>query len=1214
MRHVPTSLYIDTEVFNRNGLRLDTSEFRLLKETFVKGGLRLLIPKMMERELFRHYGAKAKETAEKLARAHRAHPVEYLSLADLPTQEELEEMCRNELRRQWEEFKGHFVVEQLPLVGSLEDVVNWYFSIRAPFTKKKPKEFPDAFILSALEHYHQEHKASIAVVSADGDFSKARMRRPYIEYYENLEKYVEAFKPALTSDDLISEPIDPTQPIVTEDLTEIKAILGRGSNVTPIEVGRALKLLRSRGENYRYFFLNSNDPIWLDRLEQEGYFKDPPNVVVSADGHVQYPFWPELQYLKNVCKEAPEEVIQLVLQLPAVDNPRVYESILDMALELDGEQSARLKPRMLEYARLERQFLAFQYSELLAHWTAEDQTEAALELANMLVQFAPDPQAEEKQRQRREIHEDQATSVKDQMASMMAVLNPAPRFNDNYQEILNEGVRPLAEREPYRVALMLMDATATMIRLGKHEEDLESGTSVDLLESRCPRLNQPRHDYPDSRETLVHTLTDACEKVYEQASEAIEALDNALRNQRWDVFKRLRQHLYALHPSEQTRPWIRELILAHGDYAKRKHRYEFQRMIRLACEHFGVELLTEDERTRIFDRILSGPSRDDFREWMGEQFTETDFERRRRYFHRQQLRPFATVLFGKYAGYFQELKDDETAEEITDASYWPVSESEEGGIVISRSPRSLDELSKLPDEELLDYINEWQDTQLDRADGLTWITIDALSGAFQTVFKDSIIPNAGRLSFWIENRDNIHRPIYVRAMIDAMQENVKAKNFDKLDEWFPFCEWVLLHPDSEFEEGVRSGLFRDESPESPNWHSSRRAVCEFIGACLKPDVDVPLLFRGQLQRLLEMLCTQSDWRLDHDRRTLLDRDNPFAEAINTTRGRALENLVNFGLWVRRHDDRADVPEVKAILEKRFGSEAEFPLTIPEYAMLGRFYSWIFGLDGTWATARKSVFFPRNHMPAWREAFGNYLRWSRPYEPIYDGLFDNFEFALEHLDCLKQQMDSAQRSADDFLGQHLFTYYLWNVYPLKGDHSLIERFYLKTEGERKHWARLFGHIGSTLRNTGKHLDEGLKDRIVTFFEWRLETGDPSELQEFVFWLEAECLDAEWRLNAYSRILDLLRSLGVDPWTDQSAHTSSHAIDSMREMLPMYAGGVVECFAKLIDSMPESGVIYVGTDDAKAILKAGLDHDDESVRENALQARESLLKRGYFSVLD
>ena len=272
------------------------------------------------------------------------------------------------------------------------------------FLKKKQKEFPDAFILSSLENYYrQNNQASIAVVTADEDFRNACLsRRYYIDYYSNLGEYVDALKSSLTEDDRETEPIDLTRPVVTEDLTALKEILGRGSHATPVEVDRVLMLLRSRGENYHYFFSRSSDPIWLSYLEQDGYFKNPPNSVVLSDGSVQYPFWRELEYLKNVSQNAPEEIIReeiirIVLKLPAVDNPRVYNYILDIALSLDGEQSVRLKPKMLEYAKLEYQLLAHRYQELLAHWTAENQTQAALELAEILIQFHPNPQDQENQ-------------------------------------------------------------------------------------------------------------------------------------------------------------------------------------------------------------------------------------------------------------------------------------------------------------------------------------------------------------------------------------------------------------------------------------------------------------------------------------------------------------------------------------------------------------------------------------------------------------------------------------------------------------------------------------------------------------------------------------------------------------------------------------------------------------------------------------------------
>ena len=117
-------------------------------------------------------------------------------------------------------------------------------------------------------------------------------------------------------------------------------------------VERSLSLIEKETDR-QFFFSRLENPRWIQPLAERGCFKSPPAIRYLPDGQVQYPFWPELHYLKNVCKDAPEEVIKIVLRLPAVDNPRVYDSILEIARELAGEQSAQLKPKMLEYAKLE---------------------------------------------------------------------------------------------------------------------------------------------------------------------------------------------------------------------------------------------------------------------------------------------------------------------------------------------------------------------------------------------------------------------------------------------------------------------------------------------------------------------------------------------------------------------------------------------------------------------------------------------------------------------------------------------------------------------------------------------------------------------------------------------------------------------------------------------------------------------------------------------
>ena len=75
------------------------------------------------------------------------------------------------------------------------------------------------------------------------------------------------------------------------------------------------------------------------------------------------------------------------------------------------------------------------------------------------------------------------------------------------------------------------------------------------------------------------------------------------------------------------------------------------------------------------------------------------------------------------------------------------------------------------------------------------------------------------------------------------------------------------------------------------------------------------------------------------------------------------------------------------------------------------------------------------------------------------------------------------------------HYLWGVYPLTGDDSLLERFYQKSNNSREHWATLLDNVGRLLENTNKqHFNENLKNRTIAFFDWRLEAEEPVELTD------------------------------------------------------------------------------------------------------------------------
>ena len=976
-------------------------------------------------------------------------------------------------------------------------------------------------------------------------------------------------------------------PITAQDQKEIQTILNC-SDRSDTDIERMFLLIERRGANYVFFFkqaAETADTAWLFHLDKRGYLANPPNAEPTGEGGINYPFWWPIHYLAKIAKQAPDEVIEIVLKLNNVDNPTVYQEILNIALALHGERSTKLKPKILESLKLEHRVWAYHYAALLAHWTKEDQAAAALELSKILVSFAPDPKSRTKQKRRKE-------NPPNLGMVWETSLEPSPRIGSwEYGEIMSKSIRPLAERQPCEVAHLLIDATADMICLRTHQGDLAK--KIDFSDAWCERLYDAESDHAAPENALIYTLTFACEKVYANSPDAVVALDTALRNQQWKIFIRLRQHLYAQYPSEQTKPWILELILAHEDYHRWEHRYEFQLMIQSACEHFGTVLLTAEERKHIFDCILNGPSKDGF--------TEEEFGQHQLRFHRKQLKPFAPVLFGEYKTYFQQLETEATGQ-ISDDDYPPI--KTRGGHVFSRSPRSPDDLSKLTDEELLTFINEWEgEKPIYEGNNLIEFNIEGLAAAFNTVFTEQIIPDSKRLKFWMENRISIERPIYVRMMINGMQTDVKKKHFDRLNDWLAFSEWILSHPDQELDEDYRLGTQGDESRENPNWYNSRRAVGDFIEVCLKEDVDVPITARRQLSTLLEMLCTQFDSWLDRDKRHLLNQNDLITEGINNTRSRALEALIQFGFWLRRHDSESEVPEVTMILERRFSSETGHPLTLPEYAILGRDYRMIYYLNKAWATEHKSDFFTQRESPAWLAAFNSFMRYNSPFKAIFEILRDDFDFALQHLEDFKKQ-DFAEGNLTETLGDHLFHYYIWDMYPLKGENSLLERFYQATDRDRKQWVTLFNNVGDSLRNTGEHLDESLKGRIIDFFDWRYEVQEPTELQQFAFWLKAKCLDAEWRLDEYSKILDVCNAEDVP---------ISIQLEALCEMLPDHTAKVVECFAKLTDGRGDDN-IYIRTEETKTILKAGLGSADQDVRQNAERARENLLRLGRFDLLD
>lgn len=935
----------------------------------------------------------------------------------------------------------------------------------------------------------------------------------------------------------------------------------------------------------QYFFSKLQNPLWLKFLQNEGVFSTPPKTRFLPNGNIQFPHWPELQYLNNICKEYPSEVVKVLLDLRDVDNPRVYEGIMAIALRIEPKYSIELLPKIVECIKLRYQFLSHRYSPLLNQWVAAGESEAALSLVIELISMFTIPGIDLRNQNYKLIERNKEVDVLG--------------FDCNqYQDILRDGVIPLMKERLLPCTEILLNAMCSLLRY----ENPMLDDSVQILNDHsqiwCPRLKD-EDEYDSTNSSLVHTLTYACEQVFLNKLDAIALLDIQLRSQPWLLFLRLRQHLYARFSTEQTKPWIREMLLSYGHYADHEYHYEFQEMIRCSCETFGGALLTEEERTRIFDEILEGPSKQEFKEWLGERYTEKNFEKRMNRFHLAQLRPFESVLFANYKCKYDSLCAIAT-ETLTDESYYPYTR-EKSGVVTYESPRSEEDLAKQSDDELLGYINSWEAAHRAPNDWLKEINISALARKFEEVIKNYVLPNQTRREFWFKNVLLIERPIYVRTLAQSLQSLIERCDFSLLDPTLSLCRWILDRPNERTVDDARKS---HESKINPDWDSSRHAVSDLIETFIRQEISAPISAREDIAALLKTLCTQPDYRLDKKESIFLNPYDPISEAINNTRSRSLEVLIHFGFWVRKHLPQDPLPEVEDVFKMRFAPDSMPQLTVPELALLGMNFGRLFQLKPDWATENRSAIFRKDSQDFWSAAFSSFLKYNQPFVPVFEVIRGDLEFALEHL---VQRIDDKELERDwtDTLGQHLFTYYLWGRDPLDAPYCLLKCFYKKTEKYPKRWERLFDHVGISVKNSGANLDVSLKGRVLAFVDWRFQQRNATELSSFSFWLEAECLDADWRLDAFLQILD------IAPGEEIEIHSN---ITALNKLLSGYHNKVVACFAKLISRIARCDFDFIPVDEAKPIVNLGLLSADESVRKQAEDTRENLLRAGRFEFLD
>jgi hypothetical protein len=161
------------------------------------------------------------------------------------------------------------------------------------------------------------------------------------------------------------------------------------------------------------------------------------------------------------------------------------------------------------------------------------------------------------------------------------------------------------------------------------------------------------------------------------------------------------------------------------------------------------------------------------------------------------------------------------------------------------------------------------------------------------------------------------------------------------------CTWVVeQRPGPE-----EYDLFAEEQ----GWRNTRSAIADLLDVALAKTPPIPLVHRDQVCRIITILAHDPDPTPALEATHADDRD-PASLAINTIRGKALEAVVAYALWVRAQTpeprDFTGMPEVRTVLDEHLQHDPSLAIL----SVYGRFFPWLVLLDHQWAADHVTAIF------------------------------------------------------------------------------------------------------------------------------------------------------------------------------------------------------------------------------------------------------------------
>ena len=925
------------------------------------------------------------------------------------------------------------------------------------------------------------------------------------------------------------------------------------------------------GEYNRYFFDRLANPDWIPPLKLKGFFSSPPKPIRDETrGTIAFPHWPESRYLFRMAKSAPETVLGVVLEIPDTENIRVHDDLADIALTLPGPLAAKLVPQAKTWIQTPYELLLPEkLGALVSKLTQEGEAGSALDLARAVLEVLPDPKP------------------------IILVPEPRARFDAwNYERILRKDIPQLVKAVGMPALTLVCDLLDRAVTLG--QKDNQGGGPEDYSSIWRPAIEYGRDSLHGVADVLTSAVRDCAEELVTEGIATTAEVIQALEKRRWQIFHRIELHVlrrFADRAPDLVAERLREP--ARFDYSGIVREYSL-----LAKEQFGH--LDTGDKDRILAWIEAGPDLENFKarwgRFTGQAVSDEDARRYAKGWRRDRLTLFLDHLPEDWKVRYQEL-----VREIGQPNDLIEARQITGGAFAPASPKSSDDLSKMSIPEMIAYLRSWQPSNEPFGEKIAGLASEL--GAIVAADPSRLASEAQRF----KNLD----PTYVREFLYGFSEPAKKKIDFDWKEILALCQWATGQPPTIH--GQKGGLF----DRDPDWGWTRSTIARLLSTGFEADA-VPIELRREAWEIVEQLTEDPSPTAEDEARYLgKDKSDPSSLSINSTRGEAMHNVIQYALWIRRDFEKRpnakeltgrgfeEMPEVQRVLDRHLDAAIDPSLT--SRSVYGRWLPWLHFLDGSWTEKNLAKIFPKNETlrKLWDCTWTTYVVHCEAYNNVFELLKSEYSFAVEHIGE-HAFGGSHLGDPDERLANHLMTLYWRGKVSLTEENGLLQRFYAKAPDKLRGYSATF--VGRSLGNEGGDVAPEIIERLKTLWTTRCTvassaTGTVSyveEMGQFGWSFVSKKFDDDWAILQLAESLKIAKKTAPD-------HLVVERLANLSGRFPRKA---VECLAMIVEGDLEGWGVLGWRDDARKVIAGAIGSGDVAARSAATNLAHRLGSRGYF----